>query len=74
MTTITMVAHDVFAVQHDGKVIAKTSAHALSAVDHTIAEVVASAQQQHGIAVVVSNKGARVPAPRYSWPASRIVQ
>ena len=74
MTTITMIAPDLFAVHKDGKLIAKASAHALSVVDHAIAEVVAQAEQQRLQPIVVPSKGARVPAPRYSRPASRIIQ
>ena len=73
MTTIAMTGIDQFEVFRDGKRIARTTAKALSDVDYDIAQTVVKAQAQPGVTVPVSNI-AKVQLPRYSRPASNLIQ
>jgi hypothetical protein len=72
-TTIVMIGLDTFDVFKDGKRIARTTAKSLSDVDYDIAQTVAKAQAQPGVAVAVPNV-AKVQRPRFSRPASNLIQ
>jgi len=59
-------------ITRDGIRVKEVAPH-LVAIDPELGALVEQAQQNPNVAIVVPSKS-RVPAPRYSRPASRIIQ
>lgn len=60
-------------ITRDGKTVREVAPHLVATIDPELGALVEQAQQNPNVAILVPNKS-RVPAPRYSKPASRIIQ